>query len=87
LNHNSSIDFITFKLLKAKQDNLKLSYYDFYTHLEVLAKKVSDFMTEVTRCRQIMDKIKMGISKKTMDAYIMKFGDLIMELKRSLEHL
>jgi hypothetical protein len=55
--------------------------------LEVLAKKVSDFMTEVTRCRQIMDKIKMGISKKTMDAYIMKFGDLIMELKRSLEHL
>lgn len=34
-----------------------------------------------------MDKITVGISKKTMDAYIIKFGDLIKELKRSLEHL
>ena len=44
-------------------------------------------MTEVTRCRQIMAKITVGISKKTMNAYINKFEDLIKELKRSLEHL
>ena len=87
LNHNSSIDFITFKLLKAQQKDINLSYYDFYSHLENMAKKISDLVTELTRCRSVMGKIGTGISLKTMRFYINKFEGLIEEMRTSVAHL
>lgn len=73
LNHNSSIDFITFKLLKSQQKDIKISFYDFYSHLENMTKKISDLVVELTRCRSIMGKIGTGITLKTMHFYIDKF--------------
>lgn len=87
LNRNNNIGFDSFKLLKSNQKDIKLSYYDFYTHLEALAKRVKDFMTELARCKEIMTKIAVGISRKTMEFYVIKFEDLVRELDLSLQHL
>ena len=63
--------------MKAQQKDIKVSYYDFYSHLENITKKISDLVVELTRCRSIMGKIGTGITLKTMQFYINKFEGLI----------
>ena len=67
--------------------NNRISVDFIVQHIKNMAKKISDLVTELTRCRSVMGKIGTGISLKTMRFYINKFEGLIEEMRTSVAHL
>lgn len=66
---------------------MKLSFFEFYSHLETITKRVNDFAVELDRCRQIMLKITTGISCRTLTFYTSKFETLISEMDSNVKYL
>lgn len=74
-------------MLKNKEKDIRLSYYDFYSHLATLTTKINSFVVELERCRNILNQLTTGITHKTMQFYIDRFEALVAELTTSTKYL